>query len=408
MTSEQFNLLKDLSRLSSRVAGYIRLGQRRYFGVIGLYIASIASTFSFLFPSRHVRVSGVAMRSAAGWVRVDRQPSLAAHLGCILHGVPSAYISPDDADELENKCEILNPNSSKSFSILLGGNSKLIVREECDDSPRVTIFARERRSIRSVKRHLNGLRGAEASFYGGAITAPRVHEFAKASRCWVLIQDRIEGICGSDLEAAPDLLWSSCGRVILQLQSAKSVRDIDEEACRWLRCLLSDVSNSLQQIVGASEFDCIEGYLEAWMSSGQAQCSPIHGDLALNNVIFQAGDRVGLIDWEWYSVSAPALVDEAHLITSTLAQERSISMGRAFASLFEASALSGIEERLIQVVLNTCNIKTQILTPYFLIAWLTLVYRSHVVTGPQSKKWIDENIILPDLVARRTILNECL
>lgn len=283
----------------------------------------------------------------------------------------------------------LRVDAQERLAFFITGNTTLVCSAKAGGTPAITYWTNTEKGCESVQRQHAGLACATPHVSASNLPhIPKILQFCHLDKHEALLQVTEIDHAGTHHTKSADL-WLESVRLA---NYASCLFHPSPETSDFPARLLRKVMAALDEKYLSPLLE-IQPLLENWQTQRKPQKMPIHGDLWHSNALFDAHHQVcGVIDWEWFSEDGMAGFDAMHclVISHALLQKQGV-----FKTIRTVAAQDPKHQPLlhaIQSLGDTHAMGTQDVGALVCMVWLTVIFRSHIYTGPQSDQWLSEAI----------------
>lgn len=283
----------------------------------------------------------------------------------------------------------LRVDAQERLAFFITGNTTLVCSAKAGGTPTITYWTNTEKGCESVQRQHAGLACAASHVPANNLKhIPKILQFCHSDKHEALLQVTEIDHAGTHHTKSATLWLESVRLVNYASCLFHPSPGISDFPARLLRKVIAALDE--KHISPLLE---IQPLLEKWQTNRKPQKMPIHGDLWHSNALFNAQHQVcGVIDWEWFSEDGIPGFDAIHclIISHAIIQKQSV-----FKTIRMVAANDEKDKALRHAIKNIATAHSfdhQDMGSIVCLVWLTVIYRSHVYTGPRSDQWISDAI----------------
>ena len=350
----------------------------------------IAQSFQILtkLKSNEILLFGYGLKQSQATVVATENPSwkLRAHL--LLTRKPVEKLRCAKLMPLRNVQEKLTIDFDNELNFLITGNDTLIFSAKKEGINTIGYWADTKKGCESIIRQYSGLSGAISHVNRNLRHIPSILTYSHSGDSEALLQVTKIAHDQETKKYSADIWLES---VRLANYTDCIFRSADEES-DFPALLTQKVTAAFDgaDLVLISEIGIL---LEKWQKVRKPKKIPIHGDLWHGNALFDEQKNVcGVIDWEWFSENGIPGFDAIHclIISHAMLKKQSV---------FRTIRMICTSDESDKPLLNAINDFAAVhlfdfrdIGAIVCLVWLTVIYRSHVYTGPRSAQWLSDAI----------------
>lgn len=303
------------------------------------------------------------------------------------------FISRDDSSPLRKLQKKFEIDRTQKIEIAQTGNSTLILLATRAHTQVVVHYGSTAEAIDSIERQKKGLICCRNLFQDtlGEFILPRIEDAQTTIHDQWLIQTRIQGQSGQDIQSSRSFLQAMQQTIDLSLDS-KIFKCSSTPPHNFVQNLITNINKNLEVDL-KHQLQKALSIANKWLITHKRGSCFVHGDLWLGNVIFNDRKKLnGIIDWEWFAFDAPPIFDAIHCLIVSYANFRKTNISKILPMLWSVHHQDAIITNIMaQIFLKSqySHVEQRVIS---VIVWLHIIYKSHIKTGPRSKSWLSTHI----------------